>query len=222
MRGQKKNKSRQDPRRAQPLPARMPPAAWGVYLWQEEEEEEGSACHRAASSALAQGAREAGEDAGEAEAEAGDGALGVGRALAAHRLHGLHEEAEAAHGRHVERQRRRREGQRHHQLQHRQRSPCSTPATSRSSYLSLPLSLSPAASCFFLPGRSIEQRLPRRRGLYGRARGAPLVVVIARSASASASRCARGGIGGWWSARLRLRLRLRGHGERFDAVRSGG
>jgi hypothetical protein len=68
---------------------------------------------------LGEGAREAGEDPGEAEAEAGDGAVGVRRALAADGLHGLDEEAEAAHRRHVERQRRGREGQRHQQLQHR-------------------------------------------------------------------------------------------------------
>jgi len=67
---------------------------------------------------LAEGAREAGEDAGESEAEAEDGAVGVGRAVAADGLHGLDEEAEAAHRRHVQRQRRRREGQRHEQLQH--------------------------------------------------------------------------------------------------------
>jgi hypothetical protein len=68
---------------------------------------------------LAEGAREAGEDPGEAEAEAGDGAVGVRRAVAADGLHGLDEEAEAANRRHVERQRRGREGQRHQQLQHR-------------------------------------------------------------------------------------------------------
>jgi hypothetical protein len=66
--------------------------------------------------ALAEGAR---EDAGEAEAEAEDGAVGVWRAVAADGLHGFDEEAEAPHRRHVERQRRGREGQRHEQLQHR-------------------------------------------------------------------------------------------------------
>jgi len=67
---------------------------------------------------LAEGAREPGEDAREAEAEAQNGAVGVGRAVAADGLHGLDEEAEAPHRRHVERERRRREGQRHEQLQH--------------------------------------------------------------------------------------------------------
>jgi hypothetical protein len=48
--------------------------------------------------------------------------VGVGRAVAADGLHGLDEEAEAAHRRHVQRQRGRREGQRHQQLQHLGRS----------------------------------------------------------------------------------------------------
>jgi hypothetical protein len=61
---------------------------------------------------LAEGAR---EEAGEAEVETEDGAVGVWRAVAAD---GLDEEAEAPHRRHVERQRRGREGQRHEQLQH--------------------------------------------------------------------------------------------------------
>ena len=44
--------------------------------------------------------------------------MGVGGTVAADGLHGLDEEAEAAHRRHVQRQRGRREGQRHQQLQH--------------------------------------------------------------------------------------------------------
>lgn len=88
----------------------VPYAAW---VYEQEERNPIRADRR-----LAEGARESGEDSREPEAEPQDGAVGVWRAVAADGLHGLDEEAEAPHRRHVERQRRRREGQRHQQLQH--------------------------------------------------------------------------------------------------------
>jgi hypothetical protein len=72
---------------------------------------------------------------GEADAEAGDSAVEVGAAVTVDDLHGLHEEAEAAHRRHVQRQRGRREGRRHQQLQHLGRT--------HASWFFLPLPLRP-------------------------------------------------------------------------------